>query len=114
MRYGLAESIAAVLALLLPSLSQGHGGGLDASGCHTNRKTGDYHCHRSPAVPSPPPANAPPSDKHEGQSVLPQDGPAVYFKNCSQARSAGAAPIRRGEPGYGSHLDRDGDGIACE
>lgn len=24
----------------------GHGGGLDSSGCHHNRKTGDYHCHR--------------------------------------------------------------------
>ncbi|WP_439687993.1 YHYH domain-containing protein [Cupriavidus oxalaticus] len=23
-----------------------HGGGLDADGCHTNRKTGEYHCHR--------------------------------------------------------------------
>ncbi|MGT2490306.1 YHYH domain-containing protein [Cupriavidus basilensis] len=23
-----------------------HGGGLDATGCHINRKTGDYHCHR--------------------------------------------------------------------
>jgi hypothetical protein len=23
-----------------------HGGGLDSEGCHTNRKTGDYHCHR--------------------------------------------------------------------
>lgn len=23
-----------------------HGGGLNAEGCHTNRKTGDYHCHR--------------------------------------------------------------------
>jgi hypothetical protein len=22
-----------------------HGGGVDADGCHTNRKTGDYHCH---------------------------------------------------------------------
>jgi endonuclease YncB( thermonuclease family) len=22
-----------------------HSGGLDAQGCHTNRKTGDYHCH---------------------------------------------------------------------
>lgn len=28
-----------------------HSGGLDSSGCHTNRKTGDYHCHRSPAAP---------------------------------------------------------------
>ncbi len=24
-----------------------HPGGLDSKGCHTNRKTGDYHCHRS-------------------------------------------------------------------
>jgi hypothetical protein len=24
-----------------------HSGGLDANGCHTNRKTGDYHCHRA-------------------------------------------------------------------
>ncbi|TAW32060.1 YHYH domain-containing protein [Rhizobium leguminosarum] len=22
-----------------------HGGGLDKNGCHTNHKTGDYHCH---------------------------------------------------------------------
>lgn len=38
----------------------------------------------------------------------------VYYKNCTEAREAGAAPIRRGEPGYASHLDRDNDGIACE
>lgn len=23
-----------------------HGGGLNAEGCHNNRKTGDYHCQR--------------------------------------------------------------------
>lgn len=23
-------------------------------------------------------------------------------------------PVRRGEPGYGPHLDRDNDGIGCE
>ncbi|WP_239459864.1 excalibur calcium-binding domain-containing protein [Nocardioides daejeonensis] len=38
----------------------------------------------------------------------------VYFENCTAARAAGAAPVRRGDPGYGSHLDRDGDGIGCE
>jgi hypothetical protein len=27
-----------------------HGGGLNAEGCHNNRNTGDYHCHRAPAV----------------------------------------------------------------
>ena len=38
----------------------------------------------------------------------------VYYRYCANARAAGAAPIRRGQPGYGAHLDRDGDGIACE
>lgn len=37
-----------------------------------------------------------------------------YFRNCAEARAAGAAPIRYGEPGYAPHLDRDGDGVACE
>nr|WP_275887260.1 excalibur calcium-binding domain-containing protein [Lysinibacillus fusiformis] len=27
--------------------------------------------------------------------------------------SAGYSDIRKGEPGYSSKLDRDGDGIAC-
>ncbi|MBS4103949.1 excalibur calcium-binding domain-containing protein [Tsukamurella paurometabola] len=36
------------------------------------------------------------------------------YKNCTEVRQAGKAPILKGQPGYGSHLDRDGDGIACE
>ncbi|MGW6128612.1 excalibur calcium-binding domain-containing protein [Cellulomonas sp. NPDC055163] len=36
------------------------------------------------------------------------------YENCAAARAAGAAPVLRGEPGYGSHLDRDGDGVGCE
>ncbi|MFI0740201.1 excalibur calcium-binding domain-containing protein [Streptomyces sp. NPDC021100] len=38
----------------------------------------------------------------------------TYYRNCAAARAAGAAPVHRGEPGYGAHLDRDGDGIGCE
>ncbi|WP_139339635.1 excalibur calcium-binding domain-containing protein [Bacillus dakarensis] len=38
----------------------------------------------------------------------------VHYKNCTEAKEAGAAPIRKGEPGYGKHLDRDGDGIGCD
>ncbi|MEN1959497.1 excalibur calcium-binding domain-containing protein [Luteimonas sp. MJ246] len=34
--------------------------------------------------------------------------------NCAEARAAGAAPVRRGEPGHGPHLDRDNDGVGCE
>ena len=35
----------AAATLLLPSVALAHGGGVDANGCHTNKKTGDYHCH---------------------------------------------------------------------
>lgn len=38
----------------------------------------------------------------------------VVYNNCSDVRTAGKAPIKRGQPGYSSKLDRDGDGIACE
>ncbi|MDV8002761.1 excalibur calcium-binding domain-containing protein [Rhodococcus sp. IEGM 1408] len=39
---------------------------------------------------------------------------SAWYPNCSAARAAGAAPLRRGEPGYSSKLDRDNDGVACE
>ncbi|KRF34673.1 excalibur calcium-binding domain-containing protein [Nocardioides sp. Soil805] len=41
-------------------------------------------------------------------------GGSTYFENCDAARSPGAAPVHLGDPGYGTHLDRDGDGTACE
>lgn len=92
-----------------------HGGGLNKEGCHNDRKNGGYHCHR---------ASSPASVERSYQPVN-QLAPSNYaaparssggraFTNCSEARAAGAAPIRRGEPGYGSHLDRDNDGIGCE
>ena len=39
---------------------------------------------------------------------------SVFYANCAAARAAGAAPVTAGDPGYASHLDRDGDGVACE
>ena len=38
----------------------------------------------------------------------------LNFSSCKEARAAGYSHMRRGEPGYASHLDRDGDGIACD
>lgn len=40
-----------------------------------------------------------------------QQTQTVYFKNCTEARAAGAAPVYQGQPGYAKHLDRDGDGV---
>jgi hypothetical protein len=94
------------LAAATPGVGEAHGGGLDANGCHTNRKTGEYHCHRAPAAAAAPAprANHAPRPVRTGAS----------FANCAAARAAGAAPVRRGDPGYGPHLDRDGDGVGCE
>lgn len=92
-------------SLALPSLSEAHPGGLNAEGCHNNRKTGDYHCHggnRSSA-----------SSASKRRSLL-SGSAGGAFRNCTAARAAGAAPVHAGDPGYGPHLDRDGDGIGCE
>ena len=36
------------------------------------------------------------------------------YRSCAQARTAGAAPMYRGQASYNPNLDGDGDGIACE
>lgn len=99
-----------VIALLMGSLSASlptvpayaHPGGLNSEGCHNNRKTGGYHCHRGPSAKA---SSALRAVSSSGRRE---------FANCSQARAAGAAPVRAGDPGYGRHLDRDGDGVGCE
>ena len=85
--------------------SLAHSGGLNAEGCHTNRKTGDYHCHGGSSEQS--------TVKPSAPSRLFDSGDGA-FANCSAARAAGVAPVMQGEPGYGPHLDRDNDGIGCE
>ena len=39
-----------LLLSLYSATASGHGGGLDGSGGHNNRKTGEYHCHREPCL----------------------------------------------------------------
>lgn len=95
-----AIGIASAILIVAPaSAAFAHPGGLNAEGCHNNRKTGDYHCHRGAVAPV------------RSQSLMSRGG---AFPNCTAARAAGAAPVRVGDPGYGRHLDRDGDGIGCE
>ena len=49
-----------------------------------------------------------------GGPTAPSAPTKVYYPNCDAVRAAGAAPLLRGERGYRSGLDADGDGIACE
>lgn len=61
------------------------------------------------------PQPAPQPEPQPEPSPEPEEPPAAaYYPNCSAAKDAGAAPLYRGEPGYSSKLDRDGDGVACE
>ena len=39
------------LFLFLSESSFSHSGGLNQQGCHNNRKTGGYHCHRTKIIP---------------------------------------------------------------
>ena len=38
----------------------------------------------------------------------------IHFSSCKEAWENGYSDIHRGEPGYSSRLDKDGDGVACE
>jgi hypothetical protein len=90
------------LLLVLPQRAISHPGGLAADGCHNDRKNGGRHCHRGSAEPG----------RRLGLAATSPS--AAAYPNCTAARAAGAAPVRRGDPGYAPHLDRDGDGIGCE
>ncbi|MBB4680359.1 excalibur calcium-binding domain-containing protein [Crossiella cryophila] len=67
------------------------------------------------APPPPPPPTTRSQEPPPAPEPTRQTKPAqVSYKNCDEVKSKGAAPLHRGEPGYGKHLDRDGDGVACE
>lgn len=61
-----------------------------------------------------PPAPAPAPQAAPAPAPAPRPQSAFQYKNCTEARDAGAAPVYRGDYGYGPHLDRDNDGIGCE
>lgn len=68
------------------------------------------------AAPRVAPSGTPPAQPFiSTPSERPDPGVAgEAFANCTEAREAGAAPVYRDDPGYGSHLDGDGDGVGCE
>lgn len=96
---------AAVLLLGAPHIVRAHGGGLNAEGCHYNRRTGDYHCHRAPSPPQ-----APPRRLLDAGELPASCGHKVY---CTQMTSCAEAVFYFTECGL-SRLDGDADGVPCE
>lgn len=111
--------------ILIAALILGLAGGYAWSAL-TPRKTQVQIPRAAYAIPPDAPQSA--SDKEWAERAQEKDPPAieqdradpaaveqsVYYANCNEARAAGKAPLRTGEPGYRSALDADGDGIACE
>lgn len=65
--------------------------------------------------PPPPVRTSPRGRRAAGNRSATQSTTSGWtYRNCTEARRAGAAPLRRGTPGYGAHMDGDGDGVACE
>lgn len=109
-RCAIAFVVATFTCASWPDLAVAHSGGLNAEGCHNDRKNGGFHCHRAQS-PSGPPRSPASSSRPLGFVSGASRG---AYANCAKARAAGAAPVRRGDPGYGPHLDRDNDGVGCE
>lgn len=74
-------------------------------------KTSPVPTTKGPPKPGPTPAPSTPAPTKPAPVVPPA---SAYYANCDAVRAAGKAPLLRGQPGYRSGLDRDGDGVACE
>ncbi len=104
-----------LIAALLQSapFSYAHSGKTDVSGCHTEKKTGEYHCHGSAAKTA----------KTEARTEAPEGKETIIcvanIYNCSDfeihEEAQGAYETCMEQVGTDVHdLDRDNDGIACE
>lgn len=72
-------------AVIVPA--QAHRGGLDAQGCHRDRRAGGRHCHGA-------------AERRAIPAQTTRAAAGGSFPSCRAAREAGAAPVRRGDPGY--------------
>lgn len=87
--------VLAVIACGYSALSSAHGGGLDQNGCHTNRKTGEYHCHRAGIQPPSGTRAAPQRNLSNPSSVIQSDG------TCYTGPRGGRYRIVNGRKRYG-------------
>ena len=72
-------------------------------------------------APAPAPAQNQPARQAQAQAQpvrhqapAPAAASGKRYKNCRAVWNELGRPIRSNEPGYGRHLDRDGDGVGCE
>lgn len=70
---------------------------------------------------TPPPTTSPTGTASVEEQAPPEETSAdqasaasTNYASCVAVPAPGAAPPHADEPGYGSHVDRDGEGVGCE
>jgi endonuclease YncB( thermonuclease family) len=118
LRYVDVDGVDAGLALIERGLAVARYDSRDGYGRHDREDAyvaadaATPHVCPSPSSPEPTTSGGATSPAPSGGG--PGTGPGGAWRNCTEARAAGAAPVRRCDPGFGDHLDRDRDGIGCE
>ena len=104
-----------LLSFLQLGTAHAHPGGLNSEGCHNNRKTGDYHCHRGSRAPAPNQdrMQAAPSSPDRSSKSPSGAGGCGSKTYCTEMSSCSEARFHLEQCGL-SRLDGDGDGMPCE
>lgn len=110
---GMIRLLLVTFSLFFFNNAHAHGGGLDANGCHNDRKRGGYHCHRDLSAPALPSATV-------RRSVAPSVAlprvigsvePPAFLSSRSEAGTATVATLTLPEPIVGIPQVLDGDTI---
>lgn len=96
------------LTIFFSTILYSHGGRTNSEGCHTNRKTGDYHCHGAKKKT----ANKQKSSK-QSYGARSSSGFDCNKKYCKEMSSCREAKYKLSVC-YDYSLDRDNDGVPCE
>jgi len=98
----------------LPFTALAHAGRTDSSGCHTNKKTGDYHCHSASQTKTKEARTIARTTAKRSTKTTSKAGDynCVDFASQSEAQDFF---IKNGGPTRDQHhLDADKDGKACD
>lgn len=107
-----------VTLLLSPPLAYAHSGKTDANGCHTNKKTGEFHCHNEPSGSKTAKTEARTEARTEGRSTASIFCDAdIYncadFSTHAEAQKLYETCLQKANKDV-HRLDGDKDGSVCE
>lgn len=91
----LATAALTGLLLSVGAAAHAHGGGLNAEGCHNNRKTGDYHCHRGASETAPTNSGRQPAASGRRVEPQPRAQPQAGAPTCYTGPRGGTYTITR-------------------